>query len=238
MQATEARTSGPVPVATMKVADEAWVAVALLHREHPERDDFSVQEIKGRARKEVWGQSLRPGFNQHVSHHCVASKSPDPANHRMLSETTRGRRRLFRDGDPFHPDRAQGKTQPQKWSIPHQYHSLLDWYNASYSRHLPRPVSAMEREALAAGHDTAADKTEYSPLPLASFVGSGGTFVIPEGLRKELGIREGTRLGIYREKDRLVLQPITKEFIRSLVGCAKGETSLVEAREHEHRMEK
>jgi hypothetical protein len=34
------------------------------------------------------------------------------------------------------------------------------------------------------------------------------------------------------------LQPVTDEFIRSLVGCCKGEDSLVDAREREHRMEK
>jgi hypothetical protein len=34
------------------------------------------------------------------------------------------------------------------------------------------------------------------------------------------------------------LRPVDDEFIRSLVGCCKGEDSLVEAREHEHRLEK
>ncbi len=33
-------------------------------------------------------------------------------------------------------------------------------------------------------------------------------------------------------------QPVTEEFIRSLVGCCKGEDSLVEARERDHRIEK
>jgi hypothetical protein len=34
------------------------------------------------------------------------------------------------------------------------------------------------------------------------------------------------------------LQPVSDEFIRSLRGCCKGEDSLVEAREREHRIEK
>lgn len=33
-------------------------------------------------------------------------------------------------------------------------------------------------------------------------------------------------------------EPVTDEFIRSLRGCSKGESSLVEAREREHRAEK
>jgi hypothetical protein len=40
------------------------------------------------------------------------------------------------------------------------------------------------------------------------------------------------------EDDHAVLQPVTDEFIRSLRGCCKGEDSLVEAREREHRIEK
>jgi hypothetical protein len=38
--------------------------------------------------------------------------------------------------------------------------------------------------------------------------------------------------------DSQVLEPVTDEFIRSLRGCCKGENSLVEAREREHRIEK
>jgi hypothetical protein len=38
--------------------------------------------------------------------------------------------------------------------------------------------------------------------------------------------------------DNPVPQPVNAEFIRSLRGCCKGETSLVEAREREHRIEK
>ena len=35
-----------------------------------------------------------------------------------------------------------------------------------------------------------------------------------------------------------VLQPVTEDFIRSLLGCLKGDYSLVEDREREHRIEK
>ena len=71
-----------------------------------------------------------------------------------------------------------------------------------------------------------------------AFVSATGAVVIPSDLRKELGIEEGTRLSVYREKNHLVLEPITDEFIHSLVGCLKSEDSLVAAREREHRIEK
>ena len=36
----------------VKVADEVWIATALLLREHPSKPEFSVDEIVERARKE------------------------------------------------------------------------------------------------------------------------------------------------------------------------------------------
>jgi hypothetical protein len=40
------------------------------------------------------------------------------------------------------------------------------------------------------------------------------------------------------EDDAQVLQPVTDEFIHSLRGCCKGEGSMIEDREREHRIEK
>jgi AbrB family looped-hinge helix DNA binding protein len=74
--------------------------------------------------------------------------------------------------------------------------------------------------------------------PVFTVVSSKGQIVIPAALRERLGIKTGTRIAIRTEENQLILQPITDEFIRSLVGCCKGEDSLVEAREREHRIEK
>jgi len=74
--------------------------------------------------------------------------------------------------------------------------------------------------------------------PIFTVVSSKGQIVIPAALREKLGIKAGTRIAIRSEENQLILQPITDEFIRSLVGCCKGGDSLVEAREREHRIEK
>lgn len=116
----------------IKVADEIWVATALLHREHPERSDFTVQEIVERAMQENLEGRYRPGLQIHASHHCVASKAPNPASHRMLTATGRGRRRLFRPNDPSHAYRGQGKTHPEKADLPQKYANLVDWYEQDY----------------------------------------------------------------------------------------------------------
>jgi hypothetical protein len=113
------------------VADEAWIATALLQREHPNSEDFSLNEIRDRARREFHDE--RPGVWQHMVSHCVASNRPNPAQYRMLHSSGRGRRRLYRPGDPVHPDR-KGKTHPEKRDIPVRYHNLVDWYLSEYSR--------------------------------------------------------------------------------------------------------
>lgn len=113
---------------SIKVADEVWIAAALLHRENPKREDFSVSEIVARARRENLSGELRPGVQVHVYLHCIANLPPNPGRYRMLYATGKNTRRLFRESDDFHPDRGGGKVTPGKEDIPAQYHSLLDWY--------------------------------------------------------------------------------------------------------------
>ena len=121
---------------TIRVADEVWIAAALLHRRHPERDDFTVAEIVRRAEAEkVTGEGrLRPGVQVHAYLHCVANRAPNPGRYRMLVETAKGRRRLFRPGDPCHPLRAAGKDVPDEREIPPAYAPLLEWYRREYLR--------------------------------------------------------------------------------------------------------
>jgi hypothetical protein len=117
----------------IKVADEIWLATSLLHLEHPSREDFSIVEIIERAMKENVAGGYRPGLQVHASVHCVATKPPNPAHHRMLSETSRGRRRLFRSGDKFHRDRRTGRIHPAPEDLPSKYRYLVEWYEHEYT---------------------------------------------------------------------------------------------------------
>ena len=112
----------------LKVADEAWIVTLLLHREHPESADFSIEEIVERARRENLQGSLRPGLYVHVVQHCVANRPPNSARYRMLFETGAGRRRLFRIGDTYHPEREGSKITPEAGDLPDGYSGLLRWY--------------------------------------------------------------------------------------------------------------
>jgi hypothetical protein len=116
----------------IRVADEVWSAAALLQREHPHKKDFSVEEILARVEEEgVFGE-LRPGVYVHIIQHCVANRPPNPGRYRMLFETGKARRRLFRPGDSYNPAREDSKIAPAREDIPSKYHALLDWYNAEY----------------------------------------------------------------------------------------------------------
>ena len=71
----------------LRVADEVFIAITLLHREHPDRDDFTISDIVERAEKEAVFGELRPGVRVYASLHCVANKPPNPGRDRMLYAT-------------------------------------------------------------------------------------------------------------------------------------------------------
>ena len=120
--------------ADIRVADEVWIAVALLHREHPGAADFSSPEIEARLAKERIAGEIRPGVNAPISTHCVANRPADTGKYRMLFETGRRRRRLFRPGDPYDRTREGGKMVPERAAIPERYHPLLDWYEKEWAK--------------------------------------------------------------------------------------------------------
>ncbi len=119
----------------IRVADEVWIATALLHREAPDREDFSIAEIVDRAEREMLAKPLRPGVRIHVTVHCVAGLAPNPGRYCMLHATASGRRRLWRPGDPIHHARVGAKVTPAADAIPEAYRPLLDWYRSEYAPH-------------------------------------------------------------------------------------------------------
>lgn len=123
----------PGTATDIRVADEVWVAVALLHREQPDAVDFSLAEIEARLKREAIAGDVRKGVYPHLSVHCVANRPPNPGRYRMLIETASSRRRLFRPGDVYHPDREGAKTTPRREDVPRKYHALLDWYESVYA---------------------------------------------------------------------------------------------------------
>ncbi len=112
-------------------AVEVFIATATLHREHPERQDFTIQEIVNRASRENLYGELRQGVSVHASQHCCANRKPNSADHRMLFATGRSTRRLLLPGDEVHPDRT-GKIFPEAGEVPEKYLELLGWAKRRY----------------------------------------------------------------------------------------------------------
>lgn len=63
-----------------------------------------------------------------------------------------------------------------------------------------------------------------------------GQVVIPQWLRRELGIEKNTRAIVYQEDDHIVLKPITARHFRKLRGSLKG-NGVLEALMEDRRSE-
>ena len=61
-----------------------------------------------------------------------------------------------------------------------------------------------------------------------SSVTTKGQLVIPSKLRQRYRIRKGTRVALIEEESRIILQPLTREYIRSLRGSLKGGPSALQ----------
>jgi hypothetical protein len=113
------------------VADEAWLGLALLHREHPGSGSFTPKEIFDRVKAEHATPEVRPGVQAHIYLHNVANVEPNSARYRMFWRLEDDTYRLILPGDHPHPLR-KGKTKPNREELPEQYHYLLDWYEREY----------------------------------------------------------------------------------------------------------
>lgn len=142
------------------LADRIWIATALLHRESPEREDFSTSEIRAKLRETGLISGTKPAsVAAHLKEHLVANVPPSSSRYRMLFQTRSGYLRLFRTGDYTDPGRIQiqrpSKYLPKREEISAEYYPLLDWYE-KWSALNPAP-SALN----------------YDDDPLIRLIGSG-----------------------------------------------------------------
>jgi AbrB family looped-hinge helix DNA binding protein len=68
---------------------------------------------------------------------------------------------------------------------------------------------------------------------------SKGQLVVPAELRRKHGIEAGTKVKFLEDQfGRIVLQPVTHEYIDCLMGCMANGPDLLASWEKEHREEK
>ena len=74
-----------------------------------------------------------------------------------------------------------------------------------------------------------------------AYVTSKGQLVVPSRIRRRFGIKPGTRINFVEEGDRIIFQPVTREYIDSFCGIFSrkpGEKSVVQELIEERRAEK
>ena len=71
-----------------------------------------------------------------------------------------------------------------------------------------------------------------------SVVTTKGQLVIPARLRRRFGIKKGTRVTFIEDAGRIIVQPVTREFIRGLRGSLQGEPSALAALLEERKRER
>jgi AbrB family looped-hinge helix DNA binding protein len=71
-----------------------------------------------------------------------------------------------------------------------------------------------------------------------SVVTTKGQLVIPARLRRRFGIKKGTRVTFVEDAGRIIVQPVTREFIRGLRGSLQGEPSALAALLAERKRER
>ena len=120
----------------LTVSDAVWVGAALLHQHHPNRSQFSIDEIVESVVTHQLTGGTPTSIRQHVTQHCVANRKAQPNRSCMLFATREGddlsdtHRRIFRDCDlhRVHPDRRGAPTHPDWAKLPQKYAYLRDWY--------------------------------------------------------------------------------------------------------------
>jgi hypothetical protein len=119
----------------IKVADELFLVLALLHRENPDEEAFPIGRILERAKREGLGASRsdQRSLKVHAYEHAAANMPPGKqgGRYRIAYRQEDGRIRLLRPMDYIHPDRHQ-KFYPDANEIPERYHELLEWAKRRY----------------------------------------------------------------------------------------------------------
>jgi len=61
-----------------------------------------------------------------------------------------------------------------------------------------------------------------------AYVTSKGQLVVPAKLRRRYGIKPGTKVYFIERGNEILFQPVTKEYIRSVCGMLRSETSVTQ----------
>jgi len=139
---TPAQTTSLAPATLgLTAADAVWIATAMLHDRHPKTVGFSPAAIQNEVLRNNLTGTKPETVYQHIVQHVTATQPANPNRRRMLTELSDGSRRLFLDGDAFHPSRNGAQSLPKTQDLPPHLRGWLSWYE-DWSRTHPQKREA------------------------------------------------------------------------------------------------
>jgi hypothetical protein len=130
--------TNPLGAATrgLTAADAIWIATARLHDIYPESLGFAPADIQYQVLSLKLTSALPKTVYQHIVQHVTATQPANPNRRRMLTDVGNGLRRLYIEGDDFHPSRKDGQSLPKPQDLPLDLQPMLAWY-AKWSQSHP-----------------------------------------------------------------------------------------------------
>ncbi|HEY4690499.1 MAG TPA: AbrB/MazE/SpoVT family DNA-binding domain-containing protein [Anaerolineae bacterium] len=61
---------------------------------------------------------------------------------------------------------------------------------------------------------------------METYATTKGQIVIPSSLRRKYGIKVGTKILVYDDGERIILKPVTENYLKGLQGTLKGKGAL------------
>lgn len=120
----------------MTIASRIWVAMALLHKKHPDTGEFTLKQIRSKLAELFYNGDpgrFESGIATHLSGHLVSNAPKHGVNKCYLVSVDRGLRRLYRTGESCHESRISADIRPDPSELTPEWHSLLTWYDQVYS---------------------------------------------------------------------------------------------------------
>lgn len=121
---------------SVTMAEAAWIATAILHRDYGADELFTVGQIADMVddRKIYTKPHSKTSLQTAITGTCVANTNATSANHRLLYRAKQGRYRLYHKGDDHHKSRKGGLTCPKPNDLPSKYKGLVKWYKDIYNK--------------------------------------------------------------------------------------------------------
>ncbi len=111
-------------------SDAVWIATALLHYEHPDRQSFPSDGIVSSVLQHGLTHATRTVVADFVDRLAVSNRKPEVETERvsMLFALPDGTRRVFQTLDSVERERWGAAGHPAWETLPQEFYYLRDWY--------------------------------------------------------------------------------------------------------------